>query len=173
MLVLPTPEPSSLADEAYAVLDALTTQYSPRESGTDQELDAALHLQERLSALDYDTSLQEFDSPHISWADIHLVSDEGEPLMNTTASHQHPAPVTMSDGSATGLLTLVADEPQGDVPDEALEGRVALIALGTSTLDEQIRRVTYAGAVGAIILTTSDDRFWVRYPTARPSRWSR
>ena len=25
-------EPSSLADEAYAILDALTTQYSPRES---------------------------------------------------------------------------------------------------------------------------------------------
>ena len=110
-LVLPTPEPSALADEAYAVLAALTTQYSPRESSTDQEMDAALYLQKQLGALGYDTSLQEFYSPHISWADIHLVSDEGEPLTNTAYSHLHPAPVTPSDGSATGLLTLVADEP--------------------------------------------------------------
>ena len=127
-------------------------------------MEAALYLQKQLGALGYDTSLQEFYSPHISWADIHLVPDEGEPLMNTTASHLHPAPVTMSDGSATGLLTLVADEPRGDVPDEALEGRIALIDLDTSTLDEQIRRVTYAGAVGAIVLTASDDRFFGTLP---------
>lgn len=42
VLVLPTPEPSALADEAYSVLADLTTQYSPRESGADQELEAAL-----------------------------------------------------------------------------------------------------------------------------------
>ena len=37
VLFLPTPEPSALADEAYAVLDVLTTQYSPLEIGSEHE----------------------------------------------------------------------------------------------------------------------------------------
>ena len=156
MLVLPTPEPSALADEAYAVLKVLTSDHSPRENSTDQEMDAALYLQEQLGALGYDTSLQEFDSPYIISADLHLASDGGEPPMNTTASHQHPSPVTLSDASATGLLTFVGEALPEDIPDEGLEGRIVLIDLGTGTLDEQVRRVTKAGAVGAIILTADE-----------------
>ena len=64
VLVLPTPEPSALADEADAVLNVLTTEYSPRESGTEHEMEVALSLQGRLSAVGYDTWLQEFGTSY-------------------------------------------------------------------------------------------------------------
>ena len=156
MLVLPTPEPSTLADEVYAVLNTLTTQYSPRESGTAQEEGAAQYLQENLDALGYDTLLQEFDTPHLIWAEIQLTSDEGEPLMDSGHSHLHPGAVTFSGDSATGLLTLVGEVLEKDIPDEGLEGKIALIEPGTSTLVEQVDRLMNASAEGAIVLTEED-----------------
>ena len=87
VLVLPTPEPSALADEAYSVLADLTTQYSPRESGADQELETALYPQKNLDALGYDTSLQEFGtsytfrSSYMFYTDTPLESGKGEALL--------------------------------------------------------------------------------------------
>ena len=60
----PASEPSALADEAYAVLDALTTQYSPRDAGSVQETRAALHLRDRLNDIGYDTSIKQFGTSY-------------------------------------------------------------------------------------------------------------
>ena len=152
-LALPTPEPSALADEAYAVLNTLTTQYSPRESGTDQELEAALYLQKNLDSLGYDTSLQKFNTPQIFTPDLHLTTGEGKPLMDTENSHLHPMPVVLpvtpqADGSVTGLLTYVGDALQEDISDDGLGGRIPLIDLGTTTFREQIDRVAEGGRAG-------------------------
>ncbi len=154
-LVLPTPEPSALADQAYAVLNTLTSEYSPRESGTDQELEAALYLQKNLNALGYDTSLQEFNTPQIYTPDLHLVSSEGKPLMETEDSHLHAFPVMLpGDDSATGLLTYVGDALQEDIPDDGLGGRIPIIDLGKTTFREQVNRVAEAGAPGAIVASS-------------------
>ena len=159
MLALPTPEPSALADEAYAILKALTTDHSPRKRGTEREAVAALYLQQNLSRLGYDSWLQEFDSPHSIWADLRLTSNQGEALMDGGHAHLHPGPLSYTRDSATGLLTLVADESQGSVPTQSLEGRIALISPGADTLAEQVKRVTDAGAVGAVVLTAEDHFF--------------
>ncbi len=159
MLTLPTPEPSALADEAYAVLKVLTTDLSPRERGTEREAVAALYLQQNLSELGYESRLQEFDSPHILWADLRLTSNQGEALMDDGHAHLHPGPLSYTSDSATGLLTLVTDESQGNVPTQELKGRIALISPGANTLAEQVKRVTDAGAVGAVVLTDEDHFF--------------
>ena len=159
MLELPTPEPSALADEAYAILKALTMDHSPRERGTEREAVAALYLQQNLSALGYDSWLQEFDSPHIIWADLRLTSNEGEALMDDGHAHLHPGPLSHTSDSATGLLTLVEGESQGNVPTRGMEGRVALISTGANKLSDQVKRVTDAGAVGAVVLTAEDYLF--------------
>ena len=159
MLALPTPEPSSLADEAYAALKELTAYYSPRKRGTEREAVAAQYLQQNLSALGYDAWLQEFDSPHITWADLRLTSNEGEALMEDGHAHLHPGPLSYSKDSATGSLTLVADDSQGDVSAQDLEGRVALISAGADTLAYQVKRVADAGAVGAVVLTAGNRLF--------------
>ena len=164
MLVLPTPEPSALADEAYAVLNTLTTQYSPRESGTTQELEAALYLQKNLDALGYDTSLQEFNTPQIFTPDLHLVSSEGKPLMETEDSHLHAIPVMLPGNvSATGLLTYVGDALPEDISDDGLEGKIPLIDLGTTTFREQVNRVAEAGAPGAIVTSPDMDNVFIPF----------
>ena len=163
MLVLPTPEPSALGDEAYAVLDTLTTQYSPRESMTDQEMKAALYLQGNFHELGYETSLQEFHTSQIFIPDLHLTSGEGEPIMNTEESHLHPVPVLLpGDVSATGVLTYVGAAREEDIPDDGLGGRIPLIDIGTTTFREQVDRVAEAGAPGAIV--TNADVFELLIP---------
>ena len=52
--------PSALADKAFATLKELTEDYSPRESATEQELEASQYLLARLRELGYSTSVQEF-----------------------------------------------------------------------------------------------------------------
>ena len=177
-LALPTPEPSALADEAYAVLNTLTTQYSPRESGTDQELEAALYLQKNLDSLGYDTSLQKFNTPQIFTPDLHLTTGEGKPLMDTEESHLHPMPVVLpvtpqADGSVTGLLTYVGDALQEDISDDGLGGRIPLIDLGTTTFREQIDRVAEAGAPGAIVASPEMDNVLIpfNYRPSIPVMW--
>ena len=157
-----------MADEAYAVLDALTTHYSPRESGTDQELMAAQHLRERLSDLGYETSIQKFGPYNFIWTDVHFESDEGEALLNTEKSHLHPFLVSSSEGSATGLLTFVGDTSQSDIPSGGLKGTIALMESGSITPDEQISRVAEAGAVGAIIVTSDPISVTVSDPSTIP-----
>ena len=164
MLALPTPEPSTLADEAYAVLNALTTEYSPRESGTDQEMEAALYLQKNLDALGYETSLQEFYTPQFFMPDLHLTTGEGKPLMDTVDSHLHPVPVMLTeDGSVTGLLTHVGEAREEDISDDGLAGRIPLIDLGTTTFREQVNRVAEASAPGAIVTSSDMDNVFIPF----------
>ena len=127
MLGLPTPEPSSLADEAYAILDALTTQYSPRDVGSDHEMGAALSLQGRLSATGYDTSLQEFGSSYtfrssyMFYTDDLVESDEAEAISEPIRPHLLPGlPVSPPRGFATGPLIPVGDTSQMDIPDHGV-----------------------------------------------------
>jgi len=174
-LVLPTPEPSALADEAYAVLNTLTTEYSPRESGTDQELEAALYLQKNLDALGYDTSLQEFYTPRIFMPDLNLTSSDGESLMDSDRSHLHPVAVMLprfmmlpGDDSATGLLTYVRGALQEDIPDEGLGGRIPIIKIGAIPFREQIDRVAEAGAPGAVVTSAELEDILIPYTYQAP-----
>ena len=153
-----------LADEAYAVLDALTTQYSPRDAGSDEEMGAALSLYGMLSASGYDTSLHEFGtrytfrSSYMFYTDTPLESGEDEAIMGPIRTHLLPGPpASPPRGFVTGQLTPVGDTSQMDISERDLEGKIALILPGTMTGDEMIQRVTRAGAVGAIIISDADD----------------
>ena len=163
-LTLTAPEPSDLADEAYALLDVLTTQYSPREIGSDHEMETALSLQGRLSTSGYETSLQEFGdsytfrSSYMFHTDTPLESGVDEailepirPLLSHGPSFRPPA------GFVTGILTPVGDTSQMDIPERGLAGRIALIVPGAKSSDETLRRVTRAGAIGAIIIVDMED----------------
>ncbi len=168
-LVLPTPEPSVLADEAYAVLSTLTTQYSPRESITDEEVEAALYLQKNLESLGYETLLQEFNTPRFFIPELNLTSGEGEPILNTEEFHVNPVPVILEENdSSTGLVTDVGDAREEDIPDDGLAGMVPLIEIGATTFREQIDRVAEAGAPGAIVTSAELDDILIPF-TYRPT----
>ena len=157
----PTPPPtvestvqSEFADQVYSTLKDLTEQYSPRESATNQELEAAVHLQARLSGLGYDTSLQEF-SVNLLRAGVELESASGD-----SADSPRAIPISLSfHGSATGILAYAGRAFAEDIPAEGLEGRIALIERGIITFEEKVNRVAEAGAVGAVVFNNLEGLF--------------
>ncbi len=163
----PARDPDAIADEAYAVLDELTSQYSPRETGTADETAAALHLQNRLDAIGYDTSRQTFgtsyvfDSSYMFYTGVPLDSLENEASLDPIRPHLSSGPPAIPPmGYVTGLLTPVGDTSQVDAYNPGLEGRIALIESSvTVSTDDVVQRVRRAGAVGAIIVSDGDDAF--------------
>ena len=157
--VIPIPAaPSVLADEVFRTLQELTEGYSPRESATEQELEAAQHLRGRLSDLGYETSLQEF-SVTLTVARVELASPAGD-----TPDAPRSIPISTSiQGIATGLLTNVGRASEEDIPTEGLEGRIALIERGDITFEAKVKRVAEAGAVGAIVFNNDRGLFFGRF----------
>ena len=101
-----------LADEVFEILQQITEEYSPRQSATDEELEAAQHLRGRLSDLGYDTSLQEFSVTR-TLASVDLASPTGD-----APDVPRALPISESlQGIATGLLTDVGRAFEEDIPD--------------------------------------------------------
>ncbi len=149
-----TTVPSAYADEVYATLKVLTEQYSPRESATDQELEAALHLRDRLDDLGYKTSLQDFTVDLLN-AEVGFDTTNGD-----TPGSPRAFPISMSiHGSADGTLIYAGRALEDDIPAGGLENRVALIERGRITFEEKVNRVADAGAVGAIIFNNREGLF--------------
>ena len=157
--VVSTPAaPSVLADEVFEILQQITEEYSPRQSATDEELEAAQHLRGRLSDLGYETSLQEFSVTQ-TLASVDLVSPTGDAPDGPRA-----LPISASlQGIATGLLTDVGRAFEEDIPAEGLEGRIALIERGDITFEEKVKRVAGAGAAGAIVFNNERGLFFGRF----------
>ena len=147
--------PSVLADEVFETLQELTEEYSPRESATDEELEAAEHLRGRLSDLGYETSIQEFGVT-LPVAQVDLVLPSGD-----APESPRSVPIMPSiHGIATGLLTYVGRAFEDDIPADELDGMIALIERGDITFEEKVKRVAEAGAVGAIIFNNRDGLFF-------------
>lgn len=157
--VVSTPAASSvLADEVYETLEELTKDYSPRQSATDEELEAAQHLRGRLSDLGYDTSLQDFSVTQ-TLASVELASPTGD-----APDAPRALPISESlQGIATGLLADVGRAFEEDIPTEGLEDRIALIERGDITFEEKVKRVAEAGAVGAIVFNNERGLFFGRF----------
>ena len=157
--VVSTPAaPSVLADQVFKTLQELTEEYSPRQSATDQELEAAQYLRGRLSDLGYDTSLQDF-SVTLTLARVELTSPSGDTLDPPRA-----IPISTSlQGIAAGLLADVGRAFEEDIPAEGLEGRIALIERGDITFEQKVKRVAEAGAVGAIVFNNERGLFFGRF----------
>ena len=151
-------QPRLFAEQVFRTLQQFTEEYSPRESASDQELEAARHLRGRLSDMGYETSLQEF-TVTLKRARVKLASmsqdipDAPRALPLTDSPHE----------SATGRLTYVGRGHQHEIPDDGLDGQIALITRGDITFEEKVNRVAQAGAVGAIIANNRKNKFYDWY----------
>ena len=58
-----------------------------------------------------------------------------------------------------GQLTSAGLAPEEDIPEEELEGKIALVERGLIRFSEKVRRLTEAGAVGAVIYNNSRGSF--------------
>ena len=147
---------SALADQAFAILKELTGDYSPRESTTEQELEASQHLLSRFRELGYTTSIQEFSVTWYNRTRMDLSSQVSDAPESVDAFTAEWSP----RGVVTGLLADVREALEMDIPDAGLSGRIALIKRGTITLDKKVKHVADAGAVGAVIFNNHRGMFY-------------
>ena len=148
------PEVDDLAAEAMALLEEITSEISPRESATDQELEAAHFLSAKFESLGYEVSLESFEV-RLTTSDVEFSSVDV-----TTPGELQTFPMGMSvEASASGALTSVGMAFEEDIPAGGLMGRVALIQRGTITFQLKVSRVAEAGAVAAIVFNNQDGNF--------------
>ena len=136
-----------LSEQAWDRLVDLTDNLSPRTSGTDEEKVAAGQLKDVLLDMGYEAELQPFT--------YHTVETEAATLGANPAQFR-AIPLTFSArGNVEGPLEYVGLAQEGDVPEDGLAGKVALIERGIITFEEKVSRVASSGAVGAVIYNHS------------------
>ena len=152
---------AELTDDTWSFLQLLTSEFSPRESATDEELAAAEFLVAEMEALGLEPFLQPF-TVEVLDRDVPVLSIDGPQKLDLGG-----IPLRLSaEGRVTGALVDVGLGFPEDVDAERLRGKIALIGRGTLTFQAKVRRVQEAGAVGAVIYNDRPGRFAGRLSTA-------
>jgi len=152
----PTVAPLSKNDSpaAFRYLTELSTEFAPRASGTREELAAAEYLVSRFEAFGYETGLQVFTtemlSPELSGLTLDIPGVEKVAVIPLVRS---------ATGTVSGRFTSAGLAQEEDIPEEGLEGKVALVERGLIRFSEKVRRLTEAGAVGVVIYNNSRGSF--------------
>ena len=149
--------PASLEDDgqaAFRYLTELSAEFAPRASGTGEELAAAEYLAARLEEFGYETSLQTFT--------LEMLSQELSGLTLDVPGAENVAVIPLvrsATGTVAGMLIPVGLAREEDIPEEGLDGKVALVERGVIRFSEKVRRLAEAGAVGAVIYNNSQGNF--------------
>ena len=136
----------ALTASAMDHMRRLAVDLSPRTSATDGELRAAEYILGELRGFGFQAEIKEFT--------VERLRPEGEYV---TIEGLEPRTVTSriidgtAQGEVSGPLVFVGLGREEDLPDEGLEGAIALIERGTISFQRKARNVTRAGAIGAII----------------------
>ncbi len=154
-----TPVPPNLDVERLSnlgmeLLAKFTKNHSPRESGSDGERAAAEFISAYLEDRGYRVEFQPVEVDYIAWSED-FVSLIGDGMLNLRGV---PLAQTARDNVA-GSLVYVGRAFEEDIPDDGLEGVIALIERGEITFEEKVSRVADAGAVGAIIYNNERGNF--------------
>ena len=140
------PDAERLAAKGMEILTKFTDEYSPRESGSDGELAAAVFIKGYMEELGFDAKFQQFEVEHLFW------SEEFVSLVGDNRPNLRAVPLARTGyGEASGPLVPVGKAFEDDIPEGGLKGAVALIERGEITFEEKVNRVANAGAVAAII----------------------
>ena len=158
--VNPTPTVRPLGEVAVVVpwalrtgafLDRFTAEMSPRESATEEEAAAADYLVAELERLGYAARLQPFTFERLS---------RRQKVEVTGGETFRSVPLQFTGlGTVSGALAEVGLGKEGEVSEDSVSGRIALIGRGEITFEQKTTRVAEAGAVGAIIFNNEDGVF--------------
>lgn len=157
--VVDTPAPANseterLSTKGMELLTRLTEEYSPRESGTDEERAAAEFIGGYLYDIGYRVQYQAIEVEHIprDGEFVSLIGDDKPALI--------AAPLSMTAmGDVTAPLVSVGSAFEDDIPKSGLQGAIALIERGQITFEEKVNRVADAGALAAIIYNNKRGNF--------------
>jgi hypothetical protein len=145
---------TGLTDLAFGYLTELVEGLGPRESATGQERAAAEYLATRLEGLGYAVEVQPFvvESLSTDGSGVTLEGLDPEPL--------DALPLANSGmGDASGALVPVGRALDGDIPEEGLEGKIALAERGLISFEEKANRAASAGAIAVVIYNDRPGNF--------------
>lgn len=148
------PEVERLSERGMDLLTTFTEEYSPRESGTDGERAAAEFIGGYLEDLGYRVEYQPVEAEHIPWGDEFVsLAGDGRPELQAV-------PLSMTGfGDVTGPLVNVGKAFIDELPEDGLDGAIALIERGEITFEVKVNRVASAGAIAAIIFNSEQGNF--------------
>ena len=140
-----------LEERAFSYLTELAVDVGVRTSGTELELEAADFLVSRLEDLGYSPEVQDFfwDSPTA----VFSISAPEPETLDANVLGGTPG------GEAMAELVFVGLGKPADLPDEGLEGKIALIERGEITFGSKVAEVHSAGAVAAVIFNNVSGPF--------------
>lgn len=135
----------------------------PRASATDQEKAAADFLAREFAGMGYQVDFQPFTVETLSVEDSGLTLKPPPPETPSAAAGLDDIQINLlsgtAEGEASGILTHVDRALPDDIPDQGLEGRIALIQRGTITFRQKVNRAGQAGAVAAVIYNNALGNF--------------
>ena len=127
-------------------MNRLLDDLGPRESATQEEMEAAEYLAAQFESFGYAARLQPFIVESLSreLSTLVLNVQDGEevdviPLLRSAT------------GEVSGNLVSVGLATEDEIPEGGLEGMVALVERGIITFEEKTNRVEQAGAVAVVI----------------------
>ena len=155
----PTPVPANpeverLSEKGMELLTKFTDEHSPRQSGTDGERAAAEFIGRYLEDIGYRIEYQPVEVEHIPWG------DEFFSLLGDGRLDLRAVPLASTGfGDVSAPLVSVGRAFEDDIPENGLNGVIALIERGEITFEEKVNRVADAGAVAAIIYNNERGNF--------------
>ena len=176
------PRAETFSDRVWQTAVMLAEDLSPRQSATDQELDAALFLADEFEEWGYKVELQEFDAPDTS---LFYVTDFSVLTPDTVYPYEveytyhndqyntvfytlplDPTSLTarQADSAVMGPLIHAARGTREDIDGLDLDGKIVLIERGGFPLGEKVDLAAQAGATAAVVFSNvpGDDYFWER-----------
>ena len=137
---------TALEDTAFGYITEILDVLGPRESSTDEEREAADYLASQFAGMGYSVELQAFTVESLS------LENSGLTLVVPGPEVIEAIPLAKSaTGDVTGILAPVGLALEADIPEEGLEGKIALIRRGRITFEQKVVRVANAGAVAAVV----------------------
>jgi len=135
-----------IESKAFATFEEIISELGPRESAISQEENAAEYLKTKFGELGYGTEIQPFIVEDLALEGLDLA-------LNTTQPTEYEAvPMTKSGlGDVSGALTPVGLAMPADIPEDGLEGRIALSKRGVIPFQDKAENVFAAGAVGLVV----------------------
>ena len=124
------------------------TDLGPRETGSEQEKQAAHIINQRLESFGYEVSLQSFNLPAVMGGTLTI---DGQSVDIQIVRN---SPTTNEEG----LTALLYDAELGKAEDftEEAKGKIALISRGEITFQEKVTNANNAGATAVIIYNNVD-----------------
>ena len=159
-----------LGYRAYGMALTLADAHSPRQSATDEELEAAMFLSGAMARLGYETSLQEFEVTE-AWASgsLEVLPDEegAEPDVTFKRRDGDTARIPvlpfepLKVGIVEGELVDVGLGSDEDFEGVDVERKIALMGRGEISFEEKETNAAENGAIAAVVYN-NEPRYYFR-----------